>query len=85
MSPFRALPPEPKHCTLCRSFDQQEEVLWQTIVGSYITGYPVTYAVGGRQYLAVPVGGGTLASLRLTPELKAPSGSNIIVTFALPE
>jgi alcohol dehydrogenase (cytochrome c) len=69
-----------------RAFDAETgKVLWKTIVGSHITGYPVTYAVGGRQYLAVPVGGGTSASLRLTPELKAPSGSNMIVTFALPE
>ena len=36
-------------------------------------------------YLAVPVGGGTLANLRTyTPELEAPSRSNMIVTFVLP-
>jgi len=62
------------------------QVLWETILGSQITGYPVTYAVEGRQYLAVPVGGGTLANLSTyTPELEAPSGSNMIVTFVLPE
>ncbi len=45
-----------------------------------------TYAVEGQQYLAVPVGGGTLANLSTyTPELEAPSGSNMIVTFVLPE
>ena len=44
-----------------------------------------TYAVEGRQYLAVPVGGGTLANLRTyTPELEAPSRSNMSVTFVLP-
>jgi alcohol dehydrogenase (cytochrome c) len=70
-----------------RAFDAETgQVLWETILGSQITGYPVTYAVEGRQYLAVPVGGGTLANLSTyTPELEAPSGSNMIVTFVLPE
>ena len=69
-----------------RAFDAETgRVLWETILGSQITGYPVTYAVEGRQYLAVPVGGGTLANLSTyTPELEAPSGSNMIVTFVLP-
>ena len=68
-----------------RAFDAETgEVLWETILGSQITGYPVTYAVDGRQYLTVPVGGigdrlGTYA-----PELEAPNGSNMLVTFTLP-
>ena len=60
-------------------------VLWQTILGSQITGYPVTYAVGGRQYLTVPVGGVDNRMATYTPELEAPSGSNMLVTFTLPE
>ena len=71
------------------AFDAETgEVLWETILGSQITGYPVTYAVGGRQYLTVPVGGG-LGMSRLSnyaPDLEAPSGtSNMLVTFALPQ
>ncbi len=71
------------------AFDAETgEVLWETILGSQITGYPVTYAVGGRQYLTVPVGGGLNMS-RLSnyaPDLEAPSGtSNMLVTFALPQ
>ena len=70
------------------AFDAETgEVLWETILGSQITGYPVTYSAGGRQYLTVPVGGG-LGQSRLSnyaPELEAPSGtSNMLVTFALP-
>ena len=68
-----------------RAFDAMTgEVLWETILGSQITGYPVTYAVDGQQYVTVPVGGvgdrlGTYA-----PELEAPTGSNVLVTFTLP-
>lgn len=70
-----------------RAFDGETgEVLWETILGSQITGYPVTYTAEGRQYLTVPVGGG-LGQSRLSnyaPELEAPSGtSNMLVTFAL--
>jgi len=70
-----------------RAFDAKTgEVLWETILGSLITGYPTTYSVDGKQYLAIPGGGGTLAQItRYTPELEAPSGSNMMVVFTLPE
>ena len=70
-----------------RAFDAETgQVLWETILGSQITGYPVTYAVDGRQYLTVPVGGGVRDRVATyAPELKAPTGSNMLVTFALPE
>ena len=62
------------------------EVLWETILGSPISGYPVTYTAGGRQYLTVAIGGGSLAFVlrNYAPELETPSGSNMLVTFALP-
>ena len=59
-------------------------VLWHTILGSQITGYPVSYAVGGRQYLTVPVGGVDNRLATYAPELDAPRGSNMLVTFTLP-
>ncbi|MCY4077490.1 MAG: PQQ-binding-like beta-propeller repeat protein, partial [Acidobacteria bacterium] len=69
-----------------RAFDAETgEVLWQTILGSQITGFPVSYAVDGRQYLSVPVGGSAIFQLsNYASELEAPLGSNLIVTFALP-
>ncbi len=68
-----------------RAFDAETgEVLWETILGSQISGYPVTYAVGGRQYLTVPVGGFGDRVATYAPELEAPTGSNMLVTFALP-
>ena len=40
-----------------RAFDHETgEVLWEINLGSPITGFPVTYAVGGRQYVAVSTG-----------------------------
>ncbi|MCH8016217.1 MAG: PQQ-binding-like beta-propeller repeat protein [Acidobacteria bacterium] len=69
-----------------RAFDAKTgKILWETILGSLITGNPVTYSVDGKQYVAIPVGGGTLAQIsRYTPELEAPSGSNMMVVFTLP-
>ena len=46
------------------------EVLFRTRLPASVQGFPITYAVGGRQYLAAPVGGGR---------------SNAIYVFALPE
>ena len=59
-------------------------MLWETILGSQITGYPVTYAVDGRQYATVPVGGVGNRLASYAPELEAPVGSNMLVTFTLP-
>ena len=70
-----------------RAFDAESgEILWETILGSQITGYPVTYTAGGRQYVTVPVGGAAIFRLsNYAAELEAPLGSNMLVTFALPE
>ena len=70
-----------------RAFDAETgDVLWETILGSQITGFPVTYRAGGRQYLTVPVGGAAIFQMRnYAPELEAPIGSNMLVTFTLPD
>ena len=44
----------------------------------------MTYAVDGRQYLTVPVGGVGHRLGTYAPELEAPTGSNMLVTFTLP-
>ena len=68
-----------------RAFDQDTgDVLWEINLGSPVTGYPISYAVDGRQYVAVSTGSGAGINLRLTPELRPSSGSNLFV-FALPE
>src|SRR5262245_55732109 len=65
--------------------DKTGAVLWETIVGSPASGYPISYAVGGKQYVAAIVGPSLEANSTrgLTPELKTGIGPNIFV-FALP-
>ena len=69
-----------------RAFDDETgEVLWEINLGSPVTGFPITYAVDGRQYVAVSTGTAGTASgfMRLTPELRPSAGNNLFV-FALP-
>ena len=69
-----------------RAFDDETgEVLWEINLGSPLTGFPITFAVDGRQYVAAStgVGGNPLAFLALTPELRPSFGNNLFV-FALP-
>jgi alcohol dehydrogenase (cytochrome c) len=62
------------------------KVLWQTRLASQVLGFTVTYAVNGRQYVAIAAGGGSNAgSLRVTPEADAVSGGNAVYVFALPQ
>jgi alcohol dehydrogenase (cytochrome c) len=68
-----------------RAFDQSTgNVLWDVNLGSPVTGYPVTYAAGGKQYVAVSTGNSLVSSglNRMTPELKPSNASNMFV-FAL--
>ena len=70
-----------------RAFDDETgEVLWEINLGSPVTGFPISYAVDGRQYVAVSTGTAGTASgfVRLTPELRPSAGNNLFV-FALPE
>ena len=66
------------------------KILFQTRLPTSVQGFPITYAVNGRQYLAVPVGTGggqwvTTIPAELTPEKKIAPGGNAIFVFALPE
>ena len=56
------------------------EILWEVNLGSSVSGYPITFAVDGKQYVAVNTGNG---QVNLTPELRPSRGSNVYV-FALP-
>jgi PQQ-dependent dehydrogenase (methanol/ethanol family) len=70
-----------------RAFDQRTgAVLWETNLGSQVTGFPIAYSVGGKQYLAVSVGRAvaTSAYALLTPEVRV-SNNNSLFIFALPE
>jgi alcohol dehydrogenase (cytochrome c) len=65
--------------------DQTGKVLWETSLGAPVSGYPITFSVDGKQYVAVTTGPSLVANstLRVTPELK-PSTSAQLYVFALP-
>jgi alcohol dehydrogenase (cytochrome c) len=66
------------------------KILFQTRMASAVQGFPITYAVRGKQYLAIPVGLGGVGSWQtsvpadLVPEKKGAPGNGIFV-FALPD
>ena len=69
-----------------RAYDARSgEVLWEVNLGAPVNGYPATYSVNGKQYIAVSTGGSGLAFglARLTPELH-PGAANQLYVFALP-
>tara|TARA_B100001123_G_scaffold163632_1_gene188505 strand:- start:1822 stop:3531 length:1710 start_codon:yes stop_codon:yes gene_type:complete len=70
-----------------RAFDQDTgETLWEINLGSPVTGFPISFGVDGRQYVAVSTGSAATASgfIRLTPEISPSAGNNLFI-FALPE
>ncbi len=70
-----------------KAFDQETgEVLWEINIGSPVTGFPITFAVDGRQYVAASTGNAATAGAfrGMTPEIRSSTGNNLFV-FALPE
>ena len=65
------------------------DILFQTRLASSVSGFPISYAVDGRQYLAVPVGTDPSMwsgiSQQLTPEKNRPTGGHAVVVFSLPD
>jgi alcohol dehydrogenase (cytochrome c) len=62
-------------------------VLWRTRLNAAPESSPVTYAVNGRQYIAVVAGGGSAfgaGSRGLVPELLSPAAGVTLVVFELP-
>jgi alcohol dehydrogenase (cytochrome c) len=64
-------------------------VLWQTRLGTSVQGFPITFAVDGVQYVAVPtgLGGGSprIVPSILTPQIHFPDTGNALYVFRLPE
>jgi len=65
------------------------KVLWQTRLATSVQGFPITFSVGGRQYVAVPtgVGGGSprVVPSLIAPEIHHPANGNALYVFALPQ
>jgi PQQ-dependent dehydrogenase (methanol/ethanol family) len=65
------------------------KTLWETRLGTSVQGFPLTFSIDGRQYIAVPtgLGGGSprMVPTVLAPEIHYPSYGNALYVFALPE
>jgi len=65
------------------------KVLWETRLTTSVQGFPITFAAGGRQYVAVTtgLGGGSPRNVPslIAPEIHHPSTGNALYVFALPE
>jgi len=73
-----------------RAYDATNgDVLWETRLTTSVQGFPVTYAVDGRQYVAIPVGlgGGSPRNVpaSVSPDVRHPNTGNAVFVFALPE
>jgi PQQ-dependent dehydrogenase (methanol/ethanol family) len=71
---------------------QTGKVLWELPLSAAIGGFPMTYMVSGKQYLAIPVGTNMLAqfSSPLTPENvvpadRVPGNGSVLMVFTLPD
>ncbi len=63
--------------------------LWKTRLGTSVQGFPVSFSVGGKQYIAVPsgLGGGSPRQVPRTiePDVRHPANGNALYVFALPD
>ncbi len=65
------------------------KVLWQTRLGTSVQGFPVSFGVGGKQYIAVTtgLGGGSPRQVPeiVVPEIHYPTSGHALYVFALPD
>jgi alcohol dehydrogenase (cytochrome c) len=64
------------------------KVMWETQLATSVQGYPMSFSVSGKQYIAVAtgLGGGSPRGVpsTLTPEIKVPTSGHALYVFALP-
>ena len=64
------------------------QMLWETRLGTSVQGFPVTYSVNGKQYIAVltGLGGGSPRNVPavIAPDIKIPQSGQALHVFALP-
>lgn len=73
-----------------RAFDANTgKILWETRLGTAVEGFPLTFTVGGKQYLAVTTsnGGGSPRQVPglIAPDVHSPPTGNALYVFALAE
>ena len=73
-----------------RAFDANTgKILWETRLPSAVQGFPLTFSVGGKQYVAVTTanGGGSPRNVPrlVAPDVRGPDTGNALYVFALPD
>lgn len=73
-----------------KAFDVNNgEILWETRLGTSVQGHPVSFAVDGKQYIAVTtaLGGTSPRSVPavITTEIVYPRSGNAVYVFSLPD
>jgi alcohol dehydrogenase (cytochrome c) len=65
--------------------DTTLEQLWKVNMGSGFSAPPMTFAVNGKQYIAIAAGPSSAARSKLvnTPELKEQRNATVLYVFAL--
>src|SRR6185503_16971392 len=65
--------------------DRSGKLLWEVNLGSSVSGYPISFAADGKQYVAVITGPSLVANSagRVAPELMQGNAPNVFV-FSLP-
>jgi alcohol dehydrogenase (cytochrome c) len=62
--------------------------LWETRLGTSVQGFPVTYSVAGKQYIAVMagLGGGSPRNVpgAIAPDIRIPQSGQALYVFGLP-
>jgi alcohol dehydrogenase (cytochrome c) len=69
-----------------RAFDAESgRILWETVLGGAVQMSTITYAAGGKQYVAVYTGEGLLTGTLIDlAKIDPPRNHNAVYTFALP-
>jgi alcohol dehydrogenase (cytochrome c) len=64
-------------------------MLWQSRLGTSVQGFPVSFSIGGKQYIAVTtgLGGGSPRQVPRTivPDVRHPQTGNALYVFTLEE
>ena len=75
-----------------RAFDARNgEILWETRLGTSVQGHPVSFAIDGRQYIAVTTAMGARGVSPRTvprvvsPDIRHPGSGNALYVFSLPD
>ena len=73
-----------------RAFDVRTgTVLWETRLATSVQGFPISFSIGGKQYIGVTTGNGggspRLVPATIAPDLHPPASGNAVYVFALPD